>query len=486
MALRLESLTLLAVVTLMACASPLHAQATPQPERDQAIRLLRGNLYHVRDGQEHTVLLVTRDGILLVDPLSRAAATALKQQLETRFPGVPVRYVVLTHHHADRAAGAGIFEKAQLVAERSYSEALSRSRRENNDEYRFVRDVRDTFATARTITLGGTSVRLAHVRSRHAAEMAVVHFPDEKLLFAVAPPPVTSVPFSFGFTRPRDTLGWIDVVADLQPDTLLFDDGETMEGAAFQQLAEYLSALRTDVAEQYERGRSITEIQATPLPASQRSVPHYAARNAQISAVYRSTRLVRWELSGRAIASYTSRNDPMFCESSFSVCSAGGAVPGGSVGAAITLGHRFGITAEGTLNQQMWSSRARPAFQEETVQRFSRMALLFRYGAPRPGQFSFLPVAGMSRTTGDVRGLSHITGVLTPVGGYHPIEERTTRTGLTFGVDLVRTTGGGFSIGLPIRLTRMNGERPQHWPSMFDVQAGVGISVQLMRRVSVR
>jgi len=475
-----------AVLALGAAAQSLHAQESTSGARNQEITPLRGNLYQVRDGREHTVFLVTRDGIVVVDPLSRPAAMALKEELESRFPGVPVRYVVLTHHHADRTAGAGVFDAAQRVANRAFNEQLARSRRANEAEYRFVREVRDSFDTRRTIRIGDTSVQLVHVRSTHATDMTVVYFADERTLFAVAPPPVNATPFTFDGVRAGDAYAWIDTVVELQPERLMFDDGTTMEGAALQQLAEYLRTIRNGVLAAYERGSSLTETQATSPLAAQPAGPHSSASATHIAAVYRSLRLVRVELSARAITNYTSRNSSDACEGTWSICSAGGTVSGGTGSIAVTLGNRFGALAEATYSQQYWSSRARTGFQEETALRLSRTALLFRYGGPRPGRFSYLPVVGLSRTDGDVRGLSHVTGVLTPIGGYHLITDRTTRTGLTVGVDLLATTGGGFSISVPIRLTRINGKRPEHWPAMFDVQAGIGISVPVMRHVSMR
>jgi hypothetical protein len=96
-----------------------------------------------------------------------------------------------------------------------------------------------------------------------------------------------------------------------------------------------------------------------------------------------------------------------------------------------------------------------------------------------------MPVAGLSQTTGDVDGLNHVTGVLTPVGGYHQIEGRVRRFGLTAGIDLAKTSTRGLSIMVPIRVTRMSGERPDYWPAMFDIQAGVGISVPVMHRIGL-
>jgi len=481
--MRVRAAIVALVVILVAAGRPadVSAQEAPKNEPVLEIQPLKGSLYEVTYGLAHTVFLVTRDGIVLVDPLTRAAATALKAQLDMRFPGVPVRYVVLTHHHADRAAGAAVFIDAHLVAQRNYGDALATSRRTKDLEYRFVRDVRDTFDTSTTISIGGTTVELVHVRSTHAPEMTVVYFPEVKLLFAVAPPPVTVVPFSFDAVGPKDAFGWIDPVAALAPDTLMFDDGMTADGGALRHLSTYLNALRQDVGAQYERGRSLAEILASP--SSQTGGPHTGARASHIAALYRAERLLRIEVSGSAIGSYMSRNASSFC-GGVDVCASGGLVPAASAGLSVTFGNRFGVTVEGTVGQQFWSARARQGFQEETALRLSRGASLWRYGAARPGRIGYLPVAGLSQTTGSMRGLTHVTGVLTPVGGYHDLAGQETKLGLTAGVDLVKTTNTGFSFRIPLRATFVSGA-PDYWPSRFDLQAGIGLSVPVVRRLTV-
>ncbi len=56
--------------------------------------MVRGSLFRARDGARTTLFLVTPEGILLTDPLNVEFARWLKSELDTRFPGQPVRYVV--------------------------------------------------------------------------------------------------------------------------------------------------------------------------------------------------------------------------------------------------------------------------------------------------------------------------------------------------------------------------------------------------------
>jgi glyoxylase-like metal-dependent hydrolase (beta-lactamase superfamily II) len=59
--------------------------------------------------------MVTEEGIILADPLRPEFAEWLKDELDARF-GVPVRYVIYSHHHGDHASGGEIFaDTAQFV-----------------------------------------------------------------------------------------------------------------------------------------------------------------------------------------------------------------------------------------------------------------------------------------------------------------------------------------------------------------------------------
>jgi len=462
---------------------------------------------------------VTPDGIIVGDPLNVAFAQWLKGQLAASFPGRAVRYVLISHHHFDRAEGATVFTGAEVVAHSRYNSELSNARdsiptflgvqdrnsngkfdpaelegpnaalllsRDRNHDgtvtpaelYRLVLSVRSSYGRTRTITLGGKRVELVHPGTWHSADMTVLFFPDERIVFAVDPPPVTAVPFSFGVGRPGEVYDWLHAVAPLDFDTLVLDDGHTMTRTALRELTEYLDELRAGVASGYERGQGLARIQATTLPQNYRGTQHYGGRTQQIADVYRALRLRRFELSTVGLANYGQR-DPSFC-SSYSVCVAGGAVPGGSAAASLLLGRRVGLVAEMVLGQQLWSTRRQPLYDEEVALRQTRGSALFRFSPVRP----LAVLGGVSFTHGDVRGMSIVRGRLAPIAGRHEIQARESRLGLTTGLELRIPFGGGVSLVAPIRLTYTpSSPLPAYWPARADASAGIGISVRLVRVV---
>jgi len=125
-------LALLACTFAVVIAVPATAAQVEGPAPDREITVIRDGLYRVRDGTRHTVFLVTPDGIILADPLSRDTSRWLPQEFATRFPGRTVRYVLHTHHHADRAEGAALFNNtAELSGTGSSTDSSSALSRES-------------------------------------------------------------------------------------------------------------------------------------------------------------------------------------------------------------------------------------------------------------------------------------------------------------------------------------------------------------------
>jgi hypothetical protein len=106
------------------------AQDRAGSEPDREIVPIRDDLYRVRDGTQYTVFLVTPEGIILGDPLTRAAALWLRDELASRFPGTPVRYVLHSHLTYERAQGASVFDgTAERVAHGAFDGQWEKARR---------------------------------------------------------------------------------------------------------------------------------------------------------------------------------------------------------------------------------------------------------------------------------------------------------------------------------------------------------------------
>jgi glyoxylase-like metal-dependent hydrolase (beta-lactamase superfamily II) len=510
----------LAFVVVAACTIADVARAQDAAPLDAEIRQILGDLYEVRAGGQIAVFLVTPQGIILGDPLNRPTAVWLRGELSSRFPNRPVRYVVHSHHHFDRAEDGGVFDTAQVVAHREFNSevaaarsslpafvavtdsnlngrfdpseiagssdaALILSRDRNGDGivtatelYSQVRPARITYSKRLTIMLGGKSVELVHPGPAYARDMTVLYFPEQRVVFAADAPPVTTAPFSFGPFRPRDVYEWIHAIAPLDFDMLIFGNGETLARADLVGLAAYLDAMRSKVADASEQGTSLAEAQARVVLDQYRASPHYAGRSTQIAAVYRTVQLLKLEVSAVGVSNYD-RPDSSHC-ASYTLCAVGGAVPAATGAAAFLFGKGFGVAGELTLGQQSWNTRTRPLYQEEIALRQSRGSVLFRFAPPRSSRLSYAFLGGASTTVGDARGMTHLLGAFVPAGGRHNVHSNELRIGYTAGVDVL--LDGRFGLVVPVRAT-YTPSLPQYWPSRVNIRAGIGMSLRLLRHV---
>jgi len=168
-------------MTLIALATP----ALAQREQTRKITQISGDLYRFENNFHASVFLVTPEGVIATDPINRPAAEWLKQEIAERF-GVPVRYVIYSHHHADHASGGEVFaDTATFVGHENMIGKVGGG----------VHPPDQTFSDTMTVTLGGKSVELFYFGKSHSDNLTVMYFPAERTVFTVDFLSVNRVPF---------------------------------------------------------------------------------------------------------------------------------------------------------------------------------------------------------------------------------------------------------------------------------------------------
>jgi len=198
------------------------------------ITRLTGDIFRFRQIRDFGMFLVTPDGIIVVDPMNTEMATWLKGQLDERF-GLPVEYVIYSHHHNDHASGGEVFaDTATFVghenmrknmqppaadaplnprqklwdangdgliqldeaigtphhaefdsldtnADRALSHAEMWMRRSGGEQV--PPDI--YYSDKASITLGGKTVELHYTGRNHTDDTTLLLFPDERVIHAV-------------------------------------------------------------------------------------------------------------------------------------------------------------------------------------------------------------------------------------------------------------------------------------------------------------
>ncbi|CAN5775458.1 MBL fold metallo-hydrolase [soil metagenome] len=145
-------------------------------------------------GSYRSMFVDTDEGVVVLDaPVSAAATATAIELIERTLPGRPIRYVVLTHHHADHVAGLRSYvargatvitapgTEAYLQMMLNAPRSINRADAENSAAP--VLNL-ETVARQKTIGRGATSIRVINAGpTSHAEGMLVAYLPSHKLLF---------------------------------------------------------------------------------------------------------------------------------------------------------------------------------------------------------------------------------------------------------------------------------------------------------------
>ncbi|HZZ58705.1 MAG TPA: MBL fold metallo-hydrolase [Opitutaceae bacterium] len=321
-----------ALALTFACASAAMAQ-TPPPARPPAgpafapariIEPVTGDIFRAGNGNWWSLFAVTKAGIILVDPISPDFAKWLKAQLDQRYPGVPVRYVIYSHSHWDHIEGGAVFKDTALfVAQDGMRRNMDGryphmpgdmiDRNANGtiepEEIRIPSDAHPgvcgmpdfwfahqdrngdghitpaelyadvvlpdiTYTDRMTLSLGGMTVQLIFPGKNHADDGTVVYFPAEKVVFSVDFPAdalvstsMRSLPSACGAFDQHPLSEWIAsyrAIEALDFDILAQGHGRVLfHKADVTEGREYFEYLRDQVLDGMRAGKSLDELRRT-------------------------------------------------------------------------------------------------------------------------------------------------------------------------------------------------------------------------------
>jgi glyoxylase-like metal-dependent hydrolase (beta-lactamase superfamily II) len=239
--------------------TPVSAPKAAQPQKPmikRSINHIKGDVFQFKNGGHNSVFMATRSGIVVVDPINRAAASWLKSELRRRFDQ-PVKYVIYSHDHADHISGGEVFsDTAIFISHVKARKDIIAERRPTQ-----IPDV--TFQDKMTLELGGKTVELSYVGRNHSDNSIVMNFPAERILHAVDFVTVGAVAFR---DLPDSYIDeWIDSLKRVEAiDFDVLSPGHGRIGVKHDVRAYrgYMETLRDQVTNLARAGHSVDEVVA--------------------------------------------------------------------------------------------------------------------------------------------------------------------------------------------------------------------------------
>ncbi len=241
----------LSIASLAAAQGQARAQDAPKREIVQ----ISGDLYRFQNKFHYSVFLVTPEGVIVTDPINAEAARWLKAEIKKRF-NKPIKFLVYSHDHPDHIAGGEVFADTAVVI------AHEQAKRDILDEKRPTAVPDITFSAEMTIELGGKTVELSYLGRSHSDNMIVMHFPTERVVFAVDFIPIRTL----AWKNLTDAYipDWMDTIARVEAmdfDILAPGHGPLGTKADATAFRHYMTELHDQVVKVDRAGKSLAEMQ---------------------------------------------------------------------------------------------------------------------------------------------------------------------------------------------------------------------------------
>jgi glyoxylase-like metal-dependent hydrolase (beta-lactamase superfamily II) len=229
------------------------------------------------EGDPNSGVIIGDDSVMIVEAQAtpRLANKVIEKVREVT--DKPITHVVLTHYHAVRVLGASAFNAQQIImSDKARAMVVERGQEDWDSEFqRFPRLFEGhesipgltwpttTFSEAMTVYLGKRRVDIRHLGRAHTAGDAVIHVPDQNVMFTGDIVEYHSACYcgdghfaDWGNTL--DAIGAYDVdaIAPGRGDALV---GKEMVGKALEKTRDFVDSTYRPVARVAARGGSLKE-----------------------------------------------------------------------------------------------------------------------------------------------------------------------------------------------------------------------------------
>ena len=218
----------------------------------RGITNVAGDVYRFQNNFHYGLVVVTDEGVVLVDTINSEAAQWLKDNLAT-ITDKPVTHLVYSHSHLDHASGGQVFAGGiEVIAQANAPETI--------DGVAPTKRFDDTHV----LDIGGKSIELTWLGVGHGEDLIAVVVRPENVGFITDAAAPKRLPFR---DMPgADIDGWIDQVRKIE--SLDFDifapaHGDVGVKADATDARVYMETLRQQVLDGLKAGKSVDELVTT-------------------------------------------------------------------------------------------------------------------------------------------------------------------------------------------------------------------------------
>jgi len=219
-------------------------------ETKREITQVAGDVYRFQNRFHFSLVTVTSDGVVIVDPINAGAATWLKDNLST-ITDKPITHLIYSHSHADHASGGKVYVDAgaRVIAQANAPETIDGV---TPDE---------RFDDTRTLEIGGKTFELTWLGDGHGKDLIAVVVRPENVAFITDAASPKRLPFRDMANSNIDN--WINQVKKIE--TLDFEifapaHGNVGNKADATDARIYMEKLRERVLAGLKAGKSVDDL----------------------------------------------------------------------------------------------------------------------------------------------------------------------------------------------------------------------------------
>jgi len=236
--------------------------AANQAHEKPTMTRLKDNVYQFHMAHYSSLVVITDEGVLIVDPNLEFRAAALDAEIK-KLTDKPVVKVLYSHPHYDHSRGGQIFKKqgAEFITHAGCTELLSRDL-----ENRVVQPDTTYDGDRLSITLGNKVVEMRYYGSNDGQCNSAIYMPDDKVLMAVDwhLQGMVNLP---GRLNTHDYIGSLNtlrrVSKELEFDTVVSGHMPMSSPEQFAEDLAFNEALFKAVSEGLSRGKTVEELKKT-------------------------------------------------------------------------------------------------------------------------------------------------------------------------------------------------------------------------------